>query len=67
MLKSIRTRAAVIIATMILAISAATTETKAQTYTVLYNFGINSGDPNDPQYSAVIAEGPDGNLYSTIN
>jgi uncharacterized repeat protein (TIGR03803 family) len=37
----------------------------SQTYTVLYNFGTNSGDPIEPQYAGVIAQGRDGNLYSS--
>jgi uncharacterized repeat protein (TIGR03803 family) len=37
----------------------------AQTFSVLYNFGSVSGDPKDTQYSGVIAQGRDGNLYST--
>ena len=37
----------------------------AQTYSVLYNFGTNSGDPTSPQYPGLIAQGRDGNLYST--
>ena len=38
--------------------------TNAQTVTVLYNFGTAAGDPNQPFYSGIIAQGPDGNLYS---
>lgn len=36
-----------------------------QTYTVLYNFGSNAGDPSNSDYSGVIAQGRDGNLYTT--
>jgi len=32
---------------------------------VLHNFGTISGDPYQPQYSGIIAQGRDGNLYST--
>jgi len=32
---------------------------------VLYNFGKNAGDPLNPQAPGVIAQGLDGNLYST--
>ncbi len=39
----------------------------AQTYTVLYNFGSNSGDPTGPQYSGIIAQGRDGKLYSSAD
>ena len=37
----------------------------AQTLSVLYNFGSNSGDPYNPGYSGIVAQGQDGNLYST--
>jgi uncharacterized repeat protein (TIGR03803 family) len=63
--KSFLTSVAVILVTLILVGAAATTAATAQTYTVLYNFGSNQGDPNDPYYSGIIAQGRDGNLYST--
>src|SRR5579859_3098190 len=34
-------------------------------YSVLYNFGTISGDPNGAENSGIIAQGRDGNLYST--
>jgi len=37
----------------------------AQTFSVLYNFGTNSGDPMYPSNPGIIAQGRDGNLYST--
>ncbi len=37
----------------------------AQTYSDLYNFGDAAGDPLNPQFSGLIAQGRDGNLYST--
>ena len=37
----------------------------AQTYTVLYNFGTTAGDPQEPGYPGAIAQGRDGNMYST--
>ncbi|MBV9300785.1 MAG: hypothetical protein JOY62_09525 [Acidobacteriaceae bacterium] len=37
----------------------------AQTYSVLYNFGAHTGDPNVPVYTGLLAQGRDGNLYST--
>jgi len=43
----------------------AATTTVAQTFSVLYNFGTNSGNPVSPQAPSVIAQGRDGNLYST--
>jgi uncharacterized repeat protein (TIGR03803 family) len=44
---------------------AATTMATAQTYTDLYNFGTNPGDPASPTYTGIIAQGRDGNLYTT--
>jgi uncharacterized repeat protein (TIGR03803 family) len=38
---------------------------RAQTFSVLYNFGSHNGDPWNPQWSGIIAQGQDGNLYST--
>lgn len=38
-----------------------------QTYTVLYNLGSATGDPAFPQQAGTIAQGRDGNLYSTAN
>ena len=38
------------------------TTAHAQTYTVLYNFGTNANDPNQPQ-KVTLAQGTDGNLY----
>jgi uncharacterized repeat protein (TIGR03803 family) len=46
-------------------ILAAMTAGHAQTFSVVYNFGTNSGDPLAPQASGIIAQGRDGNLYST--
>jgi len=54
-------RLSVIVSTVLtMAISA-----NAQTFSVLYNFGTNNGDPLNPQYEGVIAQGRDANLYST--
>lgn len=36
-----------------------------QTFSVLYNLGTNGGDPYQPTYSGIVAQGRDGNLYST--
>jgi len=62
-LKSFRTTVRVL--TQILTVASATAAAAGQTYTPLYNFGSNSGDPNDPVWSGIIAEGPDGTMYST--
>ena len=48
---------------VMLAVSAATLH--AQIYTDLYNLGSNSGDPTDPAWMGLFAQGRDGNLYST--
>jgi len=44
-------------------LAAMSATTAAQTYTVLYDFGTNSGDPQSPQ--GHFAQARDGNLYST--
>jgi uncharacterized repeat protein (TIGR03803 family) len=49
--------------TLVLGIAAGVVQ--AQTFSVLYNFGGNSGDPYGPSYSGIVAQGRDGNLYST--
>jgi uncharacterized repeat protein (TIGR03803 family) len=41
------------------------TASQSQIFSVLYNFGTNSGYPEYPSNPGVIAEGRDGNLYST--
>jgi uncharacterized repeat protein (TIGR03803 family) len=41
------------------------TYSPAQTYTALYDFGTKATDPESPQYSGIITQGRDGNLYST--
>jgi len=48
---------------VVLAVSA--TALHAQTYTVLYNFGNVKCDPLNPVIAGIIAQGRDGNLYST--
>ena len=40
------------------------TAAHGQSYSVLYNFGSNAGDPASPQNN-IVAQGRDGNLYST--
>ena len=39
--------------------------TSTNALTVLYNFGGRDGDPLYPQYQGIIAQGRDGNMYST--
>lgn len=48
-----------------LVVVAATTAAFGQSFSVLYNFGAHPGDPLRPQASGVIAQGRDGNFYST--
>src|SRR6266536_205941 len=62
-----RTRNVGALLTLVLILAAANTLANAQTYTVLYNFGSNSGDPTGPQYSGIIAQGRNGNMYSTAD
>ena len=38
---------------------------QAQTVSILYKFGTDSGDPTNPSYEGTIAQGRDGTLYST--
>jgi len=52
------------VVTLILVVSA-TNSAYAQTYTDLYNLGTNTGDPVNPGWMGLFAQGRDGNLYST--
>src|SRR4030088_2013619 len=52
------------VAMLVLTVATATTA-EAQTFSVLYTFGSNSGDPYNTQYPGLIAQGRDGDLYST--
>ncbi len=54
---------ALILVALRLAVGAA----DAQSYSVVYNFGTNVGDPATPFYSGIIAQGRDGNLYSSTS
>src|SRR5574340_167331 len=38
---------------------------KAQKFSVLYNFGAANGAPLNPGLPGIVAQGRDGNLYST--
>ena len=49
----------------LLAMVIAASLSQAQTYSVLYNFGGLSTDPLNPNYTSAIAQGQDGNLYTT--
>jgi uncharacterized repeat protein (TIGR03803 family) len=54
-----------ILAVAILIVTASATPLDAQTYTDLYNLGSNSGDPANPAWIGLFAQGRDGNLYTT--
>jgi hypothetical protein len=59
-------RFAVVMGTVfVLTLALAATPAQAQTYTVLYTFGNVSLDPLQPGGIAEIAQGRDGNLYTT--
>ncbi len=58
-----RSRGALILTTLMLLLGAATTVATAQTFSLLYNFGTNSGDPLQPM--GLVAQGRDGSLYTT--
>jgi hypothetical protein len=51
------------VAMLVLTVATATTA-EAQTFSVLYTFGSNTGDPYNTQYPGLIAQGRDGDLYS---
>jgi uncharacterized repeat protein (TIGR03803 family) len=53
------------LASLALLVAIANVAVPAQTFSVLYNFGTNAGDPYQPFYSGIIAQGRDGYLYST--
>jgi uncharacterized repeat protein (TIGR03803 family) len=56
---------ALLLAMIVLVVIAATAVATAQTYTDLYSFGSNPGDPLNPTWSGILAQGRDGNMYST--
>ena len=53
------------LALLVLAIAATSAPASAQTFSVAYNFGTNSGDPANATLEGIIAQSRDGNLYST--
>ena len=55
----------VALALLALTVFVPTTIAHAQAYSVLYDFGIRVGDPINPSWPGVVAQGRDGNLYST--
>ena len=53
------------LAVLVLVVAVVSTVSLAQTYSVLYDFGTHSGDPIEPYLPSIVAQGRDGNLYST--
>jgi len=49
----------------VLLVFGTTNHAHAQSYSVIYNLGDHTGDPLNPQELGVIAQGRDGNLYTT--
>ncbi len=60
-----RNKTWVFFAVTTLALSLIAAAAQGQTYSDLHNFGDASGDPLNPQNSGIVAQGRDGNLYST--
>jgi uncharacterized repeat protein (TIGR03803 family) len=50
---------------VMLAVALSGISTQAQTYKVLYKLGTNANDPTQPNGIDAIAQGRDGNLYTT--
>src|ERR1700680_2776365 len=54
-----------ILAVVAVIVAASATNLHAQKYTDLYNLGSTSGDPANPPWIGLFAQGHDGNLYTT--
>ena len=54
-----------VLAVVIAIVTASATTLHAQKYTDLYDLGSNAGDPANPAWIGILAQGRDGNLYST--
>jgi uncharacterized repeat protein (TIGR03803 family) len=50
---------------LVLVVAIGAVPVRAQSYRDLYNFASNAGDPFQPSYSGIVAQGRDGSLYST--
>jgi uncharacterized repeat protein (TIGR03803 family) len=64
-MKSSNVRQIQVLTVLIVMLAVSATALHAQTYKVLYNFGNVTCDPLDPAPSGIIAQGRDGNMYST--
>jgi uncharacterized repeat protein (TIGR03803 family) len=53
------------VAMLIMAVAATAHVAPAQTFSVLHDFGSVSGDPSKPITQGIVAQGRDGNLYTT--
>jgi uncharacterized repeat protein (TIGR03803 family) len=49
----------------VLLLTVATATSSHAQFSVLHNFGTKSGDGTNPSYSGIVAQGRDGNMYST--
>jgi len=54
-----------VFAVLVVMLAASATALHAQTYAVQYNFGNVTCDPLNPAFSGIIAQGRDGNMYSS--
>jgi uncharacterized repeat protein (TIGR03803 family) len=54
-----------VLATFVLVLLMLAANTASAQFSVLYDFGNVQGDPLNPTYEGIIAQGRDGNLYST--
>ncbi len=52
-------------AVAVLLLTVATASPSHAQFSVLHNFGTKSGDGTNPSYSGIVAQGRDGNMYST--
>jgi len=53
------------LAKLALILAATAAQSHTQTFQVLYDFGVQSGSPSQPGLPGIVAQGRDGNLYST--
>jgi len=53
--------------TLLICLLGAAATVKAQAFSVVYNFGSAASDPVTPFYAGIIAQGQDGNLYSSAD